>query len=56
MKPYGIDSKLKVNLVDNHVNGIWKKQGWRNWWEVELKKIIKKRERQNAKKEINETI
>ena len=53
MKPYGIDSKLKSNLVDNHVNGEARRQGFRNWWEVELKKIIKKRERQNAKQEID---
>lgn len=47
MKAYGLNDKLKINLVDNHPQ-----KGWINWWEVELGSVKKKSARQKAKKEI----
>lgn len=46
MKPYGIDSKFRYNYKDNHPK---RRRGETNWWEVELKGIIKARERRNNK-------
>ena len=52
MKPYGLRSKLRINLPDNHP-----KKGWLNWWEVEWNKIkSKKSARQKAKAEIQKQI
>lgn len=50
MLPYGKDNKMRRNLPDCHPKKYGK--GFKNWWEVELTKIIKKRERQSAKDEI----
>ena len=46
MKPYGLRSKLIINLPDFHP-----KKGYVNWWEVEWNTVkSKKRARQQAKK------
>jgi hypothetical protein len=38
MKPYGLRSKLRINLPDNHP-----KKGWVNWWEVEWNNVKSKK-------------
>lgn len=40
MKPYGIDKKFLFNYKNYSL-----KKGYKNWWEIELKKVIKYRER-----------
>jgi hypothetical protein len=49
MYSYGRDNKLKYNYIDYHPR---RQYGYINWWEDELKKVVKKRERQEAKKYI----
>ena len=43
MKAYGIDNKLRKNYRDNHPLKM------KNWWEHELKKVVKARERRKNK-------
>jgi hypothetical protein len=52
MKPYGLTRKIKRNLPDNHINGEQKRHNLVNWWEVDMKSVIKQRERELGKKEI----
>ena len=47
MKPYGLKHKLFFNYVDNHP-----RKGYVNWWENDCTVPIKKRERQEAKRQI----
>jgi hypothetical protein len=50
MKPYGLRSKLKINLPDNHP-----KKGWINWWEVEINTVKnKKSARQKIKNKLKQ--
>ena len=51
MIPYGKNKKFKYNYKDNHPQ-----KGWINWWEVELGKVVKKSERQKAKKKIKKEL
>ncbi len=52
MKPYG-RKQHHHNLPDNHINVKLKRQGYVNWWEVEIEGCkSRKRERQLGKKEI----
>ena len=52
MKPYGQNNKLSANLVDNHPRP---KRIYVNWWEKDVS-IIKNREKQKSKKEIENQI
>jgi len=49
MKPYGLLRKIAFNHRDMHPP-----KGWRNWWEE--KSIVKKRERQSARRQIREEL
>lgn len=51
MLPYGKNRKFGYNYKDNHP-----KPGYVNWWEYELGDVNKKKERQEAKKEITKII
>lgn len=50
MIPYG-KRKIKHNFEDYHPP-----KGYVNWWELEMALVNKKRERQRAKKEIQEEL
>ena len=54
MIPYGKNKKFKYNYKDCHPKKLGKR--WRNWWEVELGGVIKKSERQKAKREIKKQL
>ena len=51
MKAYGLKHKLFANFVDNHPQ-----KGYVNWWENDCTVPIKKRERQEAKRQIERRI
>ena len=52
MIPYGKNKKFKYNYRDYHT----KKDNSVNWWEDELGGIVKKSERQKAKREIKKQL
>ncbi len=54
MRPYGQDKKHLFNYTDCHPKKLGK--GWKNWWEVEINKIVKKRERQSSKLEMKKIL
>jgi hypothetical protein len=50
MKPYGLRSKLRINLPDNHP-----KKGWVNWWKIEINIVKnKKSARQKIKNKLKQ--
>jgi hypothetical protein len=51
MKAYGLEKKIRLNLVDNHPP-----KGWVNWWEAEWGHIKKGAERLRAKQEIKKEV
>ena len=54
MIPYGKNKKMRYNFTDCHPKKLGK--GVHNWWEVELGRIDKGSERQEAKREIRKEI
>lgn len=54
MIPYGQNKKKRYNFVDCHPKKFGKDV--KNWWEVELGSVDKGRERQQAKKELLESL
>jgi len=51
MKAYGLDKKIRLNLVDHHP-----KKGYVNWWEVEWGGVDKGAERQRLKQELKKEV
>ena len=47
MKAYGLEKKIRLNLVDHHPH-----KGYINWWEAEWGHINKGAERQRIKREL----
>lgn len=50
MQPYGLGYP-QHNQEDNHP-----RKGFVNWWEKDIRSVVKKRDRRNAKKDIEKMI
>lgn len=58
MKPYGRFKKVKFpGKTDFHIQGLARRQGWVNWWEVEFDTSVRRTTiKQSIKKDIKNDI